>query len=72
MNNPLFGGTPQMSGQMANIQRTMQQFQQFRQSFQGDPRQQVQQMLNSGRVSQERYNQAYQMAQQFQQMMGGK
>lgn len=72
MNNPLFGGTPQMSGSMANIQRTMQQFQQFRQSFQGDPRQQVQQMLNSGRVSQERYNQAYQMAQQFQQMMGGK
>lgn len=72
MNNPLFGGTPQMSGPMANIQRTMQQFQQFRQSFQGDPRQQVQQMLNSGRVSQERYNQAYQMAQQFQQMMGGK
>lgn len=72
MNNPLFGGTPQMSGPMANIQRTMQQFQQFRQSFQGDPRQQVQQMLNSGKVSQERYNQAYQMAQQFQQMMGGK
>lgn len=72
MNNPLFGGTPQISGPMANIQRTMQQFQQFRQSFQGDPRQQVQQMLNSGRVSQERYNQAYQMAQQFQQMMGGK
>lgn len=72
MNNPLFGGTPQMSGPMANIQRTMQQFQQFRQSFQGDPRQQVQQMLNSGKISQERYNQAYQMAQQFQQMMGGK
>ena len=72
MNNPLMGGMPQMGGPMGNFQNIMQRFQQFRQSFQGDPRQQVQQMLNSGQVSQEKYNQAYQMAQQFQKMMGGK
>ena len=72
MNNPLMGGMPQMGGGFGNIQQMMQRFQQFRQSFQGDPRQQVQQMLNSGQVSQEKYNQAYQMAQQFQKMMGGK
>ena len=71
MNNPLIGGMPNM-GAMGNIQQIMQQFQQFKRSFQGDPQQQVQQMLNSGKVSQERYNQAYQMAQQFQRMMGGK
>lgn len=71
MNNPLMGGMPDMGG-MGNMQQLMQQFQRFRKSFQGDPRQQVQQLLDSGKVSQSRYNQAYQMAQQFQRMMGGK
>lgn len=72
MNNPLLGGMPQMGGSFGNIQQMMQRFQQFKQSFQGDPRQQVEQMLNSGKVSQQAYNNAYQMAQQFQRMMGGK
>ena len=64
MNNPLF--------QMMNQQQPnglMQRFQQFRQMFQGDPKQQVQQLLNSGKVSQAQYNQAVQMAQQFQRML---
>lgn len=47
-----------------------QRFQQFRKSFKGDPQEQVQQLLNSGRVSQQQYNQAVQMAQQFQRMFG--
>lgn len=47
----------------------MQRFQQFKQSFHGDPRQQVQQLLNSGKVSQEQYNKAVQMAQQLQKML---
>ena len=72
MNNPLVGGMPQMGGTMGNMQQMMQRFQQFRQTFQGDPRQQIQQLMNSGKVSQSAYNQAYQMAQQFQKMMGGK
>lgn len=72
MNNPLMGGMPRMGGPMGNIQQMMQRFQQFRQSFQGDPRQQVQEMLNSGKINQQQYNNAYQMAQQFQRMMGGK
>ena len=66
MNNPLFqqlgGGMP-----MGNI---MQRFQQFQQMFKGDPRQQVQQLLNSGRISQSQYNSAVQMANQFRQMLG--
>lgn len=65
MPNPLF----QMMGQTNNI---MQKFQQFQQMFKGDPRQQVQQLLNSGKVSQAQYNQAVQMANQFQRMLGGK
>lgn len=47
----------------------MQRFMQFRQQFQGDPRQQVQQLLNSGKISQQQYNQAVQMANQFRQML---
>lgn len=67
MSNPLFG---MMQNQMPN--NLMQRFQQFRQMFKGNPQQQVQQMLNSGRISQAQYNQAVQMAQQLQRMMGVK
>ena len=63
MSNPLFN---MMGGQNGILQR----FQQFQQMFRGDPRQQIQQMLNSGKVSQAQYNQAVQMAQQLQRMMG--
>lgn len=53
-----------------NINPNMiQQFLQFKQNFTGDPRAQIQQMLNSGRVTQDQYNQAVQMAQQLQQML---
>ena len=48
----------------------LQKFQQFRQQFQGDPQQMIQQMMNSGRINQNQYNQAVQMAQQFQKMFG--
>ena len=63
--NPLFG---MMQNQMPG--GIMQRFQQFAQMFKGDPRQQIQQMLNSGKISQGQYNQAVQMAQQLQRMMG--
>ena len=59
---------PQASG----LQSMMQRFQQFRQMFSGNPQQKVQELLNSGKVSQQQYNQAIQMAQQLQRMMGGK
>ena len=66
MSNPLYG---MMQSQMP-MNGMMQKFQQFSQMFRGDPRQQVQQLLNSGRVSQTQYNQAVQMANQLQKMMG--
>ena len=68
MSNPLFN---QMQPQNQFTQM-MQRFQQFRQQFQGDPRQQVQNLLNSGKVTQQQYNNAVQMAQQLQRMMTGK
>ena len=66
MSNPLYnllgGGMP------SGMQNMFRQFNAFRNNFKGDPRQQIQQMLNSGRISQADYNRAVQMAQQFQQM----
>lgn len=69
MANPLFqmfNNQPANNGMMGLIQ----QFMNFKQNFNGDPRQQVQQLLNSGKVSQEQYNNAVQMARQLQNIMG--
>lgn len=65
MSNPLF---QQMQPQNSMTQM-LERFKQFRQQFQGDPRQQVQNLLNSGRVTQSQYNQAVQMAQQLQRLL---
>ena len=45
------------------------QLNQFKQSFSGDAKQQVQQLLNSGRMTQNQYNQLSQMATQIQNML---
>lgn len=47
-------------------------FNQFRQSFKGDPQMQIQQMLNSGRITQDQYNRAVQQAQQLGKLLGMK
>ena len=69
MSNPLFQmlGRAQGNGPM----QMMQQFMQFKQSFKGDPKAEVQKMLQSGRISQAQLNQVQQMAQQFQSMLRG-
>ena len=66
MSNPLY----QQMNQQNGMDQLMSRFRQFQQMFKGDPRQQVQQLLNSGKVSQAQYNQAVQMAQQLQRMLG--
>lgn len=69
MSNPLFnvlgGGTPQGNGPMQMIQ----QFMQFRQNFKGDPKAEVEKMLQSGKISQQQLNQVQQMAGQFQSLL---
>lgn len=60
MPNPLyqqFGGS-----QYGSMQGMVNRFNQFRRNFQGDPRAMVQQMLNSGQVSQARYDEAVKTA----------
>lgn len=61
--------TPNIPSGFNNMQNLINRFQQFRQSFSGNPQQQVQQLLNSGRVSQSQYNQAVQMANQLQKLI---
>lgn len=68
MSNPLFNQYG--NSQYGNMSGIVQRFNQFRQNFQGDPKQQVQQLLNSGRVTQEQYNRAVQMANALQKMLG--
>lgn len=48
------------------------QFNKFKNSFSGNAQEQVQQLLNSGRVSQAQYNNAVRMAQQFQKLLSGR
>ena len=44
----------------------MTEYNKFRSTLQGDPKQQVQDLLNSGQMTQEQFNQLSQMAQSFQ------
>ena len=56
---------------MNNAVNIIQQFMQFKNSFKGNPQEQIQQMLNSGKISQAQYNNAVKQAQQFQKMLNG-
>lgn len=71
MANPLYNalGGGKMPGPMGQFGQMLQQFQQFRQSFQGDPKAEVQKLLQSGKMSQQQLNQLQAMAQQFQQFI---
>lgn len=64
--NPLFQMFNSQNQQSAPFPMNMiQQFNNFRQFFQGNPQQQVQEMLNNGQMTQEQYNQLNNMYQQF-------
>lgn len=69
MANPLFNG-PMQFGPFGNIQNTIQQFNQFQSTFQGNPQQKVQELLQTGQMSQQQFNQLSQMAQVFRQILG--
>ena len=71
MANPLFQalGGGKLPGPMGNFQQMMQQFQQFRQSFQGDPKAEVEKLVQSGKISQQQLNQLQQAATAFQNLM---
>lgn len=49
----------------------LKQFEKFKSSFTGDPKAQVQALLDSGRMSQNQFNQLSKMADDFMKMMKG-
>ncbi len=65
MGNPFYN---QFGGNQQPQNNLFTQFMQFRNNFKGDPRQEVQNLLNSGRMSQQQFNYLSQLAQQLQQM----
>lgn len=72
MGNPLFnllgGGMPQGNGPM----QILKQFQEFRKQMQGkNPQEEINQLLQSGKISQQQLNQAQQMAGQMKGLFEG-
>lgn len=67
MANPLFGA---LGGSVQPRQNAftglVQQFKQFKQNFKGNPKEQVQELLNSGKMSQDQLNQCMSMARNLQ------
>ena len=67
MANPLFNIIGNQINPFANI---IQQAQELKRTFTGNPRDEVQKLLNSGEMSQEQFNYYSQIAQQIVQAMG--
>lgn len=68
MPNPLF---QQLNNGMSgnNPLSMIQKFNEFRKSFTGDPKQMVEQLLQSGRMTQQDFNRYSQMASEFQKLV---
>ena len=65
--NSLFNDfKPQQNNSMNNF---LNQFNQFKSTFTGNPEQQVRQLLSSGRMSQEQFNQFAQTADQLRKLI---
>lgn len=62
--NSLFDAMMRNS-QFGGMQNLIMQYKQFRNTFQGDPHQKIQEMLNNGQITQQQVNQAQNMAEQF-------
>lgn len=66
MANPLYG----MAINNNPFSQIIQEAQKLKNSFNGNPREEVKKLLNSGAMSQRQFNQYSQMAQQIMQAMG--
>lgn len=53
-----------------NMNVFMQRLNSLKQSFSGDPNKKIQELLNSGKVTQQQYDQAVRQAQQIKKMFG--
>ena len=67
MSNPLYNSTNNQQNPFAQI---IKQARDFRKQFTGNPRDEVQRLLNTGAMSQQEFNRLSQIAQQIVQAMG--
>lgn len=70
MSNPFYrrimGTVNSLPNPMNNVNDMLTKFEQFKAQIQGNPQEQVQQLLNTGKMSQEQFNQLSNLARQFQ------
>lgn len=69
MANQLFNELNNINIDRNQSNNLLTQFYQFKKTFNGNPQQIVQNLLNSGRMSQQQFNQLQQMANQIQKLM---
>lgn len=69
MSNPFYQAMGGNVNPLGNFGQLVQKFQQFKTNFQGDPKAEVEKMLQSGALTQEQLNQAQAMARQFQNLL---
>ena len=67
MPNPIYNSMDNQNNPFIQI---MQEAQKLKNTFKGNPREEVQRLLNSGEMSQSDFNRYSQIAQQVMQMMG--
>ena len=67
MSNPIYNS---MANQNNPFMQIIQEAQNLKNTFKGNPREEVQRLLNSGELSQADFNRYSQIAQQVIQMMG--
>ena len=60
----------QQMGPQNPYQNIIKQFEDFRINFTGNPQEKIQQMLNSGQISQQQYNAAVQKANMLKSLFG--
>lgn len=60
----------QQMGPQNPYQNIIKQYEDFRKNFTGNPQEKIQQMLNSGQISQQQYNAAVQKANMLKSLFG--
>lgn len=66
MSNPLFNDY----GPQNPYQKMQKDFENFKKNFSGNPKDRIQQMLNSGQITQQQYNAAVQKANMLKKLFG--
>ena len=65
MPNPLMGNSQNGGNPIGNALNIISQFKQFKEGYKGNPQQEVQNLLNSGQMTQEQFDQLQNTAMRF-------